>query len=366
MSLVGPHILRLKPYVPGKPIEEVQREFGLTDVVKLASNENPLGPSPRAVAAIREHAAKVAFYPEGAAPALRKALSEFLAVPPDTLVFGNGSDEILHLLCAVFIRPGKDETIQGDPSFSMYEIYATLADAKVNRVPLKNLVHDLPAMADRITPNTRLIFIANPNNPTGTIVSQTEIDRFMDRVPNDVIVVFDEAYHEYVDPRLCPNVLPYIEAGRNVVVTRTFSKAYGIAGLRVGYAIARPEIVAHLERARSPFNVNILAQAAATAAIADQDHINASIAVNVAGKAQLTRAFDSLGLEYTPSQANFVLVDIKGDSREMFQALLRHGVIIRPGSGLGLPNYIRVSIGTEQQNSKFIDALNAVLRDRES
>lgn len=365
MSLVGPHILRLKPYIPGKPIEEVQRELGLSNVVKLASNENPLGPSPLAISAIHNAAANVAFYPEGAAPTLRSTLAEIHGIPEDAFVFGNGSDEILHLLCEVFLTAGQHQTIQGDPSFAMYEIYASLADAEVVRVPLREYRHDLQSMADQITEKTKLIFIANPNNPTGTIVTQAEIDAFLDLVPNNVIVVFDEAYREFVDPAVRADLLPYIRSGRNVVVTRTFSKAYGLAGLRIGYAITTPEIASLLDRARSPFNVNLVAQAAATAALADPVHLKATVDLNTAGKAQLTHALESLGLDSVPSQANFVLVDIKGDSRKMFQALLQLGVIIRAGAGLGLPSHIRVSIGTEAQNSKFIEALSTVLSRRE-
>ena len=244
---VADHIARLRPYVPGKPIEEVQRELGLTDVIKLASNENPLGPSPRALEALTAAAGGVSLYPEGSAPALRRAVSQAVNMPEDTLVFGNGSDEVLHLLALTFLQPG-DETVQGDPSFAMYEIYATQCDAVPVLVPLKNFTHDLDAMADAVTDRTRMVLIANPNNPTGTFVRRGAVERFLDRIPRHVLVVFDEAYAEYVSDPDKPDLRHLVLEGRNIVILHTFSKAYGLAGLRVGYGIMRPEIAAHLNR----------------------------------------------------------------------------------------------------------------------
>jgi histidinol-phosphate aminotransferase len=357
---VAEHILRLRPYLPGKPIEEVQRELGLTDIVKLASNENPIGPSPHAIDAMVQAAGSVTLYPEGAAPVLREAVSRHVAMPPETLIFGNGSDEVLHLLSMAFLQPG-DEVVQGDPSFAMYEIYATQCDAVPVKVPLRNYTHDLEAMADAITPRTRMVMIANPNNPTGTLVTRTEIEKFLARVPPDVLVVFDEAYDEFVDAPDKADLRPLIRDGANIAVLHTFSKAYGLAGLRVGYGIARPEIADLLNRVRSPFNVNLLAQAAATAALGDQAHVARTVALNAEGREYFYREFTRLGLDYVPSQANFVLVDVARDSREVFDALLHQGIIVRAGAGLGLPRHIRVSVGTPDQNARFIAALETVM-----
>ncbi|HEX5323272.1 MAG TPA: histidinol-phosphate transaminase [Capsulimonadaceae bacterium] len=360
--VIADHIQRLKPYHPGKPIEEVQRELGLTSVIKLASNENPLGPSPKAVAAIQEAAKKVAFYPEGAAPTLRCAISERLGVGEDWLVFGNGSDEILHLLCETLLTPGESEIIQGDPSFSMYEIYATLANARVIKVGLKDFTHDLDAIVEAVSPATRLIFVANPNNPSGTVVPQKPIERFLDRLPDHVFVLFDEAYFEYVEHPERADLIPFIREGRNLIITRTFSKAYGLAGLRVGYGIARPEIAGLLNRARSPFNVNMIAQAAALAAWNDTEHLKASLSVNATGKKQIYEGLERMRVPYVPTEANFLLIDISPrTSQDVFDGLLKKGVIVRAGVGLGYPNHIRVTIGTKEQNERFLSALKEVL-----
>lgn len=359
---VSENIARLRPYVPGKPIEEVERELGLTDVIKLASNENPLGPSPHAVAVLQKLAGSVALYPEGSAPLLRQVVAKHVGMPPETLIFGSGSDEVLQLLALTFLQPG-DETVQGDPSFAMYEIYATLANAHPIKVPLTNYTHDLEAMADAITPQTRMVFIANPNNPTGTFVDAPTVEKFMDRVPDDVLVVFDQAYDEYVHHPHKPDLRPLVREGRNVVILHTFSKVYGLAGLRVGYGIARPEIAEILNRVRSPFNVNLLAQAAAAAALEDQEHVRRSVTLNAEGRALFYAAFQHMNLEYVPSDANFVLVDVGRDSRAVFEALQRKGVIVRAGAGLGLPRHIRVTVGTMPQNQRFLAALKDVLAE---
>ncbi len=357
---VADHIARLRPYVPGKPIEEVKRELGLSDVIQLASNENPLGPSPRALEALLRVAAGVAHYPEGSAPTLRQAVAAAQDMPENTLIFGNGSDEVLHLLSLSFLSPG-DEIVQGDPSFSMYEIYAAQCNAVPIKVPLKNFTHDLDAMADAITAKTRLVFIANPSNPTGTLVRQAEIEQFLDRVPEHVIVVFDEAYGEYVDAADKPDLRPFVRAGRSVMITHTFSKAYGLAGLRVGYGITRPEIAEVLNRVRSPFNVNLPAQAAATAALADTDHVAKTVALNTAGLRYFYSEFERMSLPYVPGEGNFVLVDVGRDSREVFEKLQQKGVIVRATYGMGLPHFIRVSTGTQAQNERFVAALKDVL-----
>jgi histidinol-phosphate aminotransferase len=357
---VADHIARLRPYVPGKPIEEVQRELGLTDVIKLASNENPLGPSPRALEALAAAAGGVALYPEGSAPVLRRAVAQATGMPEDTLVFGNGSDEVLHLLALTFLQPG-DETVQGDPSFAMYEIYATQCDAVPVLVPLKNFTHDLDAMADAVTDKTRLVFVANPNNPTGTFVRRDAVVRFLDRIPPRVLVVFDEAYDEYVSDPDKPDLRPLVLEGRNVVILHTFSKAYGLAGLRVGYGIMRPELAALLNRVRSPFNVSLPAQAAAAAALGDTEHVARTVALNAEGRRYFYGEFERLGLAYVPSEGNFVLVDVGRDARAVFEALQHKGIIVRSAHGMGLPRHIRVTTGTMPQNQRFIAALKAVL-----
>ncbi|HEY3333189.1 MAG TPA: histidinol-phosphate transaminase [Capsulimonadaceae bacterium] len=361
-NLVAENIARLKPYHPGKPIEEVQRELGLTDIIKLASNENPLGPSKAAIAAIRDSASRVFLYPEGAAPVLRAKVSERLGVDPDSLVFGNGSDEVLHLICETFLVSGEDETVQGDPSFAMYEIYATLANAKITKVPLTNYTHDLDAMADAVTDKTRVMFIANPNNPTGTLVTQKQVERLLSRLPERVVLVMDEAYDDYVANPDKPNLIPLVNEGRNIVICRTFSKLYALAGLRVGFGIAPPALAGYMNRARSPFNVNLIAQAAAAAAWDDAEHIAESVALNAAGRNQIYAALEAAKIGYVPSEANFVLIDVARDSREVFDALLRRGIIVRAGYGLGLPNHIRVTVGTHEQNARFLSALVDVLK----
>ena len=359
--LVADNIARLKPYHPGKPIEEVQRELGLSHVIKLASNENPNGPSPKAVEAMHAAALRVALYPEGAAPLLRAAVAERLDVSEDALVFGNGSDELLHLVCETFLVPGIDGTVQADPTFAMYEIYSTLANADIVKVPLKNFAHDLDAMADAITDKTRVVFIANPNNPTGTLVTRRQVEGLLDRLPARVILVSDEAYDDYVESPDKPNLLPFVREGRNIIVTRTFSKVYALAGLRVGFAVAPPALAGYMNRARSPFNVNLVAQAAALAAFKDVDHVRCSVAANSAGKRQIYAALESARIGYVPSEANFVLIDVERDSREVFDALMRRGVIVRAGHGLGLPRHIRVTIGTAEQNTRFLSDLLAVM-----
>ena len=357
------HISRLKAYVPGKPIDQVKREFNLSDVIKLASNENPLGASPFAVEALRSAANNIMTYPEGDAPALRTAVAHHVNVPEQNIVFGNGSDELLHILASSFLEPG-DGTVQADPSFAMYELYAQQCNAEVVKIPLLAYTHDLSKMADAITEKTRLVFIANPNNPTGTSVASSDIENYMSRVPDHVITVFDQAYDEYVDPQCACDTIKYVNEGKNVVVLKTFSKAYGLAGLRVGYAITTREIADVMNRVRSPFNVNIAAQAAATAAIQDQSHIRHSVNLNNAGKTYLYTEFSVLGLDYVPTQANFVLVNVQSDSLGVFLDMQRLGVIVRAGSGLGLPKHIRVTIGTREQNERFIAALSQVLTSK--
>jgi histidinol-phosphate aminotransferase len=360
LPVVADNIRRLKPYVPGKPIEEAQREYGLTDFCKLASNENPLGPSPHAVAAIQEAAAKLELYPDAACYRLTRELARHWGVAPENLIIGNGSDEIIQFIGLAFVQPG-DEVLTSHPSFVRYEAAAVLNNGKLVEVPLRDLTFDLDAMAGRLTERTRVVFIANPNNPTGTMVTRAELDRFLDRVPPQVVVALDEAYFEYADSPDYPDGLEYVRQGRNVIVLRTFSKIYGLAGLRVGYGIARPELIHSLHQVREPFNVNSLAQAAACASLTDPDQVERSRQVNQEGKAALTAAFQAMGLQFAPTEANFILVDVKQECRAVYEGLLRRGVIVRTGDIFGLPTHLRVTIGTPPQNERFLRELRAVL-----
>lgn len=357
---VCPHLRLLVPYRPGKPIEEVQRELGLTDVVKLASNENPLGPSPRAVVAMRRAARSVALYPDGSGYALVRALARHWDVPSEWIALGNGSDELIHYLGLAYLRPG-DEVLSCEPTFVRYRSAAVLNQAEYVAPPLVDFRYDVRAMAERLSPRTRLVFIANPNNPTGTIVTRDELDWLLDRVAPETIVVLDEAYYEYVDDPAYPDARRYVAEGRNVAILRTFSKIYALAGLRVGYAIARPEIVAAIHQVREPFNVNSLAQVAAIASLADPTQVERSRRINRAGLRQLEAGFRRLGLRWVPSHANFVLVDVGRSCIPVFEALLRRGVIVRTGDIFGLPTWLRVTVGRPSENRRFLAALGEVL-----
>ena len=359
-DLVGENICRLKPYVPGKPIEEVEREFGITDIVKIASNENPLGPSPNALAAMRDALGKVGLYPDGSCFYLKHALARHWGVKDTELVIGNGSDELIRYIGVTFLT-ADDECIQGDPSFVRYESAAVLNNCGCVMVPLKDFTHDLDAMADRITDKTRLIFVANPNNPTGTAVGRKDVERFMSRLPKRVIAVFDEAYYEYVETPEFPRMLDYVRDGANLIVLRTFSKIYGLAGLRVGYGIARPEIIECLNQVREPFNVNSIAQVGALASLDDVEQVERSRRVNSEGKRYFYEQFVNMGLPCVPSEANFVFVDLKRDCRPVFTELLRRGVIVRTGDIFGYPTFIRVTMGTMDDNRRFIATLKEVL-----
>jgi histidinol-phosphate aminotransferase len=353
---VHPDIRSLSPYIPGKPIEELQRELGLARVIKLGSNENPLGPSPKALAALAGANETLHRYPDGSAYQLRQAIADRWKVAREQVILGNGSDEILGLLARTFLSPG-DEAVMADRTFVIYRMEVTAAHGKPVVVPLVNWTHDLEAMAGVITPRTRLLFICNPNNPTGTMVSTKAVDRLMARVPHEVIVVFDEAYFEYVrDPRF-PDTIAYVREGRNAVVLRTFSKIYGLAGLRVGYGITTPEINDFLDRVRPPFNANSLAQRAALAALGDDDHVARSRAVNTAGMEQVGNGLRALGLTVIPSEANFLFFDVKRDGRQVFESLLQEGIIVRHIDG----TMLRVTIGESDENSAFLQALKKVL-----
>ena len=354
---VHPDIAALSPYVPGKPIEELQRELGLERVIKLASNENPLGPSPKALAVLNEGAATLHRYPDGGAYRLREALADRWKVSSDHIILGNGSDEILGLLARTFLAPG-DEAVMADHTFVIYKMEVTAAHGRAVTVPLKQWRHDLSAMADAVTPRTRLLFVCNPNNPTGTMVSAGEVDRLLARVPEHVIVVFDEAYFEYVRSSEFPDSMAYVKQGRNAIVLRTFSKIYGLAGLRIGYGVTTPEITNFLNRVRPPFNANSLAQRAALAAMSDDEHVAKSRAINEAGMEQVVNGLRSLGFSPIPSEANFVYVDVGQDGRNVFEALLRRGVIIRHIEG----RMVRVTIGQAEENQVFLTALARVVQ----
>lgn len=349
----------LVAYEPGKPIDETARELGLdpSQIVKVASNENPLGPSPLAKAAMCEALEDAHIYPDGGGYRLRSAIAESFEMEISNVVLGNGSNEIIELLCHTFLNRDA-ELIAAEHAFVVYKLMATLFGAKYVEVPDPGFVHDLDAMADAITDKTRLVFIANPNNPTGTMVDQAAIDRFMARVPEHVIVVFDEAYFEFPDSP--PDALKYVREGRNVCVLRTFSKIHGLAALRVGYGLASKNVATLLQKARQPFNVNAIAQAGALAALKDTVHIEKTRAVNTAGMAFYETAFKERGLEFVPSFANFILVKV-GDGDRLFRDMLKQGVIIRAMSSYKLPDWVRISVGTQAQNERCIEVLDSVL-----
>ncbi len=354
---VHPDIASLVPYVPGKPIEELQRELGLPRAVKLASNENPIGPSPRALAVLAETASSLHRYPDGGAFQLRGALAERWKVTQDQVILGNGSDEILGLLARTFLSPG-DEAVMAEHTFVIYKMEVKAAHGVVVEVPQKNWHHDLPAMAAAITDRTRLLFVCNPNNPTGTMATKTEVAALMARVPEHVVVVFDEAYYEYVRHPDYPESLGYVKAGRHAIVLRTFSKIYGLAGLRIGYGITTPEIANYLNRIRPPFNANSMAQRAALAALTDEAHVTASRALNHSEMDKVRTALQRLGFEALPSEANFLYFDVGRDGREVFDALLRKGVIVRHIEG----RMLRVTIGLPDENQLFLSALQDITR----
>lgn len=360
---IRPNVLRMVPYAPGKPIEEVKRELGLDRVVKLASNENPLGPSPKAVAAVKAAAERMHIYPDGAAFELKRAISEKFGVPQSRILVGNGSDELLHLLGLLFLGDPDDEVVMGDPSFSRYIAAAELAPCRLVKVPLDSgFRHDLLAMAREVTERTRLVFIANPNNPTGTIVRQKELDSFVDDLPERATLVLDEAYFEFAssEPDF-PNSLDYIARGRNVVGLRTFSKIYGLAGIRVGYGFASEAIVDGIDRAREPFDVNSLAQVAAVAALEDDEHLERTVENNRRGLEQLREAFLKVGARPMESFANFMFADLGRPAKPVFEALLKLGVITRSGHALGNDRCLRVSVGTEDELEVFSQALAQVM-----
>jgi histidinol-phosphate aminotransferase len=353
-------IVGLPVYQPGKPIEEVKRELGLERIIKLASNENPFGSSPNVKEALIQELDTLSLYPDGAAMELRNQLSSFLGVDAGQLVFGNGSDELVMLTARAYLQPGTN-TVMANPTFSVYKTTATIEGAEVIEVPLVNGVHDLSAMLQAINEQTRVVWVCNPNNPSGTIVNEEELVTFLNQVPSSVLVVLDEAYYEYVTDKTYPNSIRLLPEYPNVIILRTFSKIYGLAALRIGYGIAAPEIIDSLNRVREPFNTSRLAQRAAIAALADQAFVDRCKQANEEGKAWIGQALEKQGLSYFPTQGNFILVETGRNGNEIFQSLLQKGVIIRSGAALGFPTAIRVTIGSKEQNEAFIQALREVL-----
>jgi histidinol-phosphate aminotransferase len=360
------YVLGIQPYVPGKPLEELERELGIANSIKLASNENPVGPSPKALEAIRSSFSDINRYPDGAGYYLKKVLAEKLstgeaarsgsqtAVSEDELILGNGSNELLDIVAKTYMQDG-DEAVMAVPSFVVYSMAVQGVGGKSVQIPLKDYTHDLSAMADAITPRTKIIFIANPNNPTGTINRKNEFERIMEKVPARIIVVLDEAYYEYVTAADYADSMKYLHSEKNVLILRTFSKIYGLAGLRIGYGIAKKEILSDMNRLREPFNTNTLAQRAALAALDDAEHVSHSRSVNEAGKKYLYNGLDSLGVKYVPTEANFLYIPVQ-NAMAVYDSLLKKGVIIRP---MG-QQAIRVTIGLPEENKRFIEAFRTV------
>ncbi len=359
-SLANEHILGIAPYEPGKPIEELERELGIHNAIKLASNENPLPPSDRVQRAILAALNHLNRYPDGSGFYLRQALAKKHGVSPDQVVLGNGSNELIELLVRTFLRPG-DEAVVPHPSFVVYPMIVQAAGGVRVMVMLKEHRLDLEAMARAITPMTKVVFIANPNNPTATIVTADEVERFMARVPERTIVVFDEAYIEFALGPDFPDTLNYVKQGRKVAVLRTFSKATSLAGLRVGYGVAEADAVALMNRIRQPFNVNSLAQAGALAALEDESHVLECVRMIEAGRHFLYDEFKTLGVQYVPSRANFILVDVGRSAADIYQKLLHEGVIVRPMTPFGMETALRITVGTPEENRKLVRALRTVL-----
>jgi histidinol-phosphate aminotransferase len=361
VDLVPDYIRSLIPYEPGKPIEEVEREYGISNSIKLASNENPLGPSPKALAAIRAKLDDLHLYPDGDCFYLKQGVAQKLGVAPEQLIFGNGSNEIIELAARTFMRPG-DEAVMARQAFVVYQLIIQAVGGKGIQVPLRDYTHDLDAIADAVTAQTRMVFLANPNNPTGTIFRRAEWEKFLGKVSRDVLLIVDEAYFEYAQDPDYPDSLKYHEAGRAILTLRTFSKLYGLAGLRIGYGVAPKEIIAMMQRVRQPFNVNAPAQWAALAALDDAEHKKRSLEVNRQGLDYLQSEFKRLGLDYVPSHGNFILVKV-GKGQEVFKQLLTQGVIVRPMGGYQFPEHVRVTVGTMVENQKFIAALQKVIKN---
>jgi histidinol-phosphate aminotransferase len=358
-DLALPCVNQLQPYVPGKPIEELERQYGVTNIVKLASNENPLGPSPKVLAAIQSAATELTRYPDGNGFALKTTIAAKFGLNLEQITLGNGSNDVLEMVARAFVSPS-DEVLFSEHAFAVYPIVTQAIGATAVAAPAKAFGHDLAKMAELLSIKTKLIFIANPNNPTGTYLDLLELEQFIAKVPTTTLVVLDEAYVEYGEQKI--NSIDWLRKYPNLIITRTFSKAYGLAGLRVGYALSSAEVADLLNRIRQPFNVNSLALAAAEVALNDDDYIAQTKQLNDAGMQQLQAGFTNLGLDYIESKGNFISVDVERDGMQMFDALLHEGVIVRPVANYGMPTFLRVSIGLETENQRLLDALAKVLQ----
>jgi histidinol-phosphate aminotransferase len=360
LDITAPGVRSLKPYVPGKPVSELERELGISQSIKLASNENPLGPSPTVEHVLDRHWRGLARYPDGGGFALREAIARRHDVSRDCVTLGNGSNDVLDMIARTFLGPGF-ESLFSQHAFAVYPISSQAVGAALKVVPAVDYGHDLEAMAAAVSPATRVVWVANPNNPTGTWVGSAALRRFVEGLPEQVIVVVDEAYAEYVMEPDYPDVTIWLADFPNLVVTRTFSKAFGLAGLRIGYGVSHPEIAELLNRVRQPFNANLLAQEAALAALADDEHLRRSVDLNREGLRQLEQGVRALGLDYIPSVGNFLTVDLGRDAGPVDHGLLRLGVITRPIAGYGLPNHLRISVGLPEENAQCLEALARVL-----
>ncbi len=360
LSLTAPGVAGLHPYQAGKPVEELEREYGVANAIKLASNENPLGPGKMALAAMRSVEQEASRYPDGNGFKLKQLLANQLNVKSENITLGNGSSEILELVARTFVTP-ENQVIFSEHAFAVYPILTQAVGAEAVITPAKDWGHDLDAMRDAVTDRTRLIFVSNPNNPTGTWLTSDQLHKFLSSIPDHVFVLVDEAYFEYVEEVDYPSSIKWIDEFPNLVVTRTFSKIHGLAGLRIGYGISHPEVAEFLNRVRQPFNSNSVALAAAEAALQDSDHIKKSVETNTAGLKQLIAAFEKLGLKYIPSVGNFICVEFDRDGLGIYEALLHKGMIVRPIAVYGMPNHLRVTIGNEEENTQFIQSLNEVL-----
>ena len=367
LSLAALGVQQLRPYIPGKPVEELERELGITGSIKLASNENPLGPSVKAVAAIHKHSESVNYYPDGGGYKLSARLAKKYNVDPACVTLGNGSNDILELVARAFLTP-ETSAVFSEYSFAVYPIVVQAVGARANiarAFPLEHatmpLGHNSEELLASVDENTRVIFIANPNNPTGTWLDKPVLKQLLDNLPDDVIVVLDMAYNEYMDESLQIEVKEWLAEYPNLVITGTFSKIHALAGLRIGYSFSNPEIADLLNRVRQPFNTNLLAQEAALASLDDEQHITNSIALNDKGKAYLQKAFTDLGLDYLPTMGNFISVNLRRDGQTVYDALLKKGVIVRPVGNYNMPEFLRITIGTEEQNQRFIKTLIEVL-----
>jgi histidinol-phosphate aminotransferase len=356
------YVSAIQPYVPGKPVEELERELGIRDSVKLASNENPLGPSPLVLKEIindltnTKSSLSLNRYPDGNGYYLKQALSMGLSVSEDEIILGNGSNELIDIAARTFLQPG-DEAVMAFPSFVVYPMATQAQGATAIQIPLKKYTHDLDAMADAITSSTKIVFIANPNNPTGTMNTKAEFERFMKRIPEGILVVCDEAYCEYVTKPDYPDSMKYLAQGKDILILRTFSKMYGLAGLRIGYGIGGKDIIGEMNKLRPPFNTSSIAQKAALWALQDENHLRRTREINEQGKTYLYKELDSIGMKYVPTEANFIFMPLEQDAHTLYTILLKQGVIVRP---MG-QHEIRVTIGLPEENKRFIDALKKVM-----